>query len=81
MEEMFSQGRKFYIEKGLVETRPDIEEFETLTDRLYEATVRWPGFDATGRETWKERSHYVIRLDDLGDPKIRVALTLGGKEK
>lgn len=80
LEQMFQQGRKFYIDKGLVETRPEIEAFEALTDRIYEATVRWPGFDSDGREKWTERSHYVIRLDDAGEPKLRVALTLGGKE-
>jgi len=80
MEQMFEQGRKFYIDKGLVDTRPEIEDFGPLTDRIYEAAVRWPGFDSAGREKWSERSRYVIRLDDQGEPRLRVAMTLGGQE-
>lgn len=81
MAEMFESGRSSYLERGIVETHPEVRTFSRLTPRLYEAEVRWPGFDARGTEMWSETSKYVLCLDDNGDPRIRVAVALGGREK
>jgi hypothetical protein len=76
IERFFAQAVDWYRGRGVMTARPEIERLERLTPRLYAVDVRWPGFDATGRETWSERSHYILRLDDDGRPRVRVALTL-----
>jgi hypothetical protein len=79
MRDMFAAGHRSYTEKGIVDTRPEIEAFSKLSRRLYEARVRWPGFDEEGREVWTEVSKYLLRTDDAGEPRIRVAAALGGR--
>ncbi|MBS1713229.1 MAG: hypothetical protein JST30_02705 [Armatimonadetes bacterium] len=76
---MSAEGRKFYDDEGILATRPEVQSYGPLTDRLSEATVRWPGFDAAGNEVWTETSRYVFLTGEDGRPKIRVAVTLGGE--
>jgi hypothetical protein len=80
MVRMFQQGRKFYLDLGLTETHPEVLQFTPLTARMYEARVRWPGSGSDGVERWSEESLYLLRLDNDGRPRIRVAATLGGRE-
>lgn len=72
----FTQALTAYAAQGLTSTRPEIELIEQLSDRLYQATVRWPAYDAQGNERRSEWTHYVLRIGDDGQPRIRVALTL-----
>jgi hypothetical protein len=76
IEAFFGQAVAAYRSKGLVETRPEIERIEALSDRLISVDVRWPAFDASGAERASERSRYILRLDDAGEAQIQVALTL-----
>lgn len=74
IEAFFGQAVAAYRSQGLVETRPEIERIEVLSDRLVSVDVRWPAFDATGEERASERSRYVLRSGGDGDPQIQVAL-------
>ena len=71
---LFGEGRKWYTEQGIIETRPEIVRFDPMTDEIAGVDVRWPGFDKDGAEVYTETSHYVIQSND-GKPLIRVALS------
>lgn len=75
IEQFFGQASEWYLSQGLVITKPELERVETLSDRLASVDVRWPSFDQAGAEKYSERSHYILRLGDDGQPRIRVALT------
>ena len=76
IEAFFGQAVAAYRSEGLVETRPEIERIETLSDRLVSVDVRWPAFDAAGAERASERSRYVLRLGAEDNLEIQVAVTL-----
>jgi hypothetical protein len=76
VEAFFARAIDWYRARGEVSTRPEIEEIEDLDARISSVDVRWPGYDATGAERSSERSRYLIRLDDRGRPRIRVAIGL-----
>jgi hypothetical protein len=76
IERFFAQAAEYYRGQGLVATRPEIDRVEALGERLCSVNVRWPAFDASGREQTSEHSQYLMRLDDDGQPRIRVAVTL-----
>jgi hypothetical protein len=73
-EKMFAEGRNWYVDQGIAETRAEIVRFDPMTDTIAAIDVRWPGFDANGVELYTETSHYVVQLVD-GKPLIRVALS------
>lgn len=73
-ERLFAQGRQWYVDQGIVETRAEILRFDPMTDGIAAIDVRWPGFDNEGSETYSETSHYVVQLVNA-EPRIRLALT------
>ena len=75
IEKFFTEAVAAYRSQGLVSTKPELEDLKILSDRLVTADVRWPAFDQAGIEKSSERSHYILALEDNGEPKIRVALT------
>ena len=75
IERFFAGAIEWYRSRGLTTTRPDVERIDRLSDRLSAVDVRWPAFDPPGSEQATERSHYILRLGDDGQPHIRVALT------
>ena len=80
VERFFARADEHYRARGLVSTRPLILQFEPLGDRLASVLVRWPAFDASGAEKSSERSHYLLRLGDDGQPRIRVSTTVSAPE-
>jgi hypothetical protein len=72
----FAQARDWYRERGQVGTRPEIEKIEPISDRLVQARVRWLGLDEAGKQVAGERSVYLLRIGDDGQPRIHVALTV-----
>lgn len=75
LEKMFAEGQKWYIEQGIVETRPELESIDEMTDTIAAVNVSWPGFDKDGKQTeYTETSHYILQMDN-GNPRIRVAMT------
>lgn len=81
IEAFFGGAKETYRTMGILATRPEIQEFKELTHRLFDVTVRWPGFDEEGNERWSERSHYVIREDIHHGYQICVAVMLGGRKR
>jgi hypothetical protein len=72
---LFARAAEGYQSQGLIATRPELERVEPLSEKLTAVEVRWPTFDAAGAEKASERSHYILRLGEDGEPRIRVALT------
>ena len=60
-EKLFAQGRRWYVDQGIVETRADILRFDLMTDTIAAVDIRWPGFDNDGTEIYTETSHYIIQ--------------------
>ena len=80
VERFFARADEHYRSRGLVSTRPLILQFEPLGDRLASVLVRWPAFDAAGVEKSSERSHYLLRLGDDDQPRIRVSTSVSTPE-
>jgi len=74
IEEFFSQAADWYHLQGITSTKPEIERVDSLSEKLASVDVRWPSFDASGKEKSSERSHYVVQLAEDGQLYIRVAL-------
>jgi hypothetical protein len=74
IEEFFSQAADWYHLQGIASTKPDIERVDRLSEKLAAVDVRWPSFDASGKEQSSERSHYIVQLAEDGQVYIRVAL-------
>ncbi len=53
----------------------ELLRIEMLSEKIASADVRWPAFDATGKEASMERSFYLLHLGDDGKPRVRVAFT------
>jgi hypothetical protein len=75
IERHFTEAAKWYHERGLFSTRPEVERIDLLTDTLAAVDVRWPSYDAAGQEKASERSHYIVAAGSDGQPHVRVALT------
>jgi hypothetical protein len=50
IEEFFSQAAEWYHLQGIASTKPEIERVDMLSEKLAAVDVRWPSFDASGRE-------------------------------
>lgn len=74
VEEFFSQAAEWYHLQGITSTKPEIERIDMLSEKLAAVDVRWPSFDASGKEKSSERSHYIVQLAEDGQVYIRVAL-------
>jgi hypothetical protein len=75
IEKLFAQAADWYRARGLVSTKGEIERIDVMTDKLASVDVRWPAYDASGKEQSSERSHYILHLGDDGEARIRVALS------
>lgn len=73
----FGRAKEQYNAAGVDTTRPEIERSQWMTDKLVSVDVRWPWIDARGAEMHAERSSYVLRLDEHGHLRIRVAIMRG----
>jgi hypothetical protein len=77
LEPMFSSVKSQYEARGVVETRGDIHRLTRISERLFVVEIRWPQFDAKGREVGAETSDYTLRRDDAGKLRIRSVLMRG----
>jgi hypothetical protein len=75
IEKFFAQATEWYRSRGLVSTKPELERVEMLSANLAAVDVRWPTFDASGKEQSSERSYYILRIGKDGQVHVRVALT------
>jgi hypothetical protein len=80
IERFFAQAQESYRSKGFVGTKPALERVENLSAQLTSVDVRWSTLDEAGVEKSSERSHYILRRRDDGEPRVRVALTRSTRE-
>ncbi len=76
-EAFFGNAKAQYNAQGITDTRPEIVRIEWATKRLATVQVRWPHLDAQGKILGSEVSTYILRRDDKGELKLRVALMHG----
>src|SRR5262249_39164389 len=63
IQKLFAGGKGMYAARGIVDTRPDIQQIEWLTERIVIADVRWPLFDDGHTERGSESSTYTLMRD------------------
>jgi hypothetical protein len=77
IEKFFGGAKAQYNERGITDTRAEIEELDEVGQNVFIASVRWPYLDAAGNTIGAERSDYTLRRDDKGELKIRSVLMRG----
>jgi ketosteroid isomerase-like protein len=80
VEEFFSGAKAMYAERGIMDTRADIEDLDWISEDLVIATVRWPYLDQNEKELGAERSSYTLLRGEDGSYKVR-AITMRGEER
>jgi NTF2-like protein (DUF6841) len=75
IEKVMAQAAEHYRSQGIASTKPELERVDTLSNKLAVVDVRWPSFDASGKEKSSERSHYIVQFRKDGQARIRIALT------
>jgi ketosteroid isomerase-like protein len=78
--EWFGGAKAQYAEKGITDTRAEIETIEWLTDQLVLVSCRFPYLDDQGAERGEERSTYTLRKEEDGSFKFCVAIMRGASE-
>jgi len=73
----FGGAKDQYAEHGVTGTRGEILSLDRPTPKIVQLTVRWPWLDDNGNEVGSESSSYVLRKDDAGNLKLRVAVMRG----
>jgi len=79
VEQFLAGAKDQYNERGITDTRGEIQRLDWPTERIALVEVRWPWLDAQGRERGTETSTYTLRRDDQGKLRLRVALMHGAK--
>ena len=79
VERFFSGAKEHYNQRGITDTRAEIERLDWVGERVAIAEVRWPYLDARGNEVGEETSTYTLRRDDRGDLRLRVSVMHGAK--
>ena len=77
----FAAAREQYNAQGVGDTRPEVQALQWITDRLALVEVRWPWLDAQGEEAGDETSTYLLKRDDTGELKLRVAIMHGARQR
>jgi hypothetical protein len=76
----FGSAKEQYNERGIADTRAEIQNTTWLTDRIVSATVRWPWLDGDDNEVGEETSTYTLRRNDDGELRLCVVVMHGAKE-
>lgn len=79
IEQFFSGSKEQYNQRGITDTRADIQRLDWITDRIALVEVRWPYLDASGKEVGEETSTYLFKRDgdSAGELKLRLAVMHG----
>jgi hypothetical protein len=80
VEEFYSGAKDMYNERGIMDTRAEIEELDWIDEDLVIATVRWPYLDQNEKEHGSERSSYTLFRGEDGSYKVRV-VTMRGEQR
>lgn len=79
--EHFSSAKHRYLARGITDTRADIVAVEWLTERVVMVRVRWPYLDIHADEVGEETMTYMLRRDDAGNLRLRMAVLHGEAPK
>lgn len=72
--QFYAAQKEHYAARGVAHTRAEVLRVERLSERMLQVLVRWPYFDEQGQERGSETTSYVLRADDAGELKVRLAL-------
>jgi hypothetical protein len=75
LEQLIAQASEWYRKQGIASTKPELERVDMLSEKLTSVDVRWPSYDASGKEKASERSHYILQIGKDEQIHIRLALT------
>jgi hypothetical protein len=81
VQRFFSAGPEMYQQRGIENTRAEIESIDVIDERLVMVHVRWPYLDKSGREIGEESSNYTLKADAAGEFKLCVCTMRGEKSK
>jgi hypothetical protein len=74
IETFFGEAIGQYTTRGIVATRPEIQEIQWQSKEMVIVYVRWPWLDERGDEVGAEYSTYTLQRDLAGELKLRVAI-------
>jgi ketosteroid isomerase-like protein len=80
VEEFFGGAKDMYNERGIMDTRAEIEDLDWIDEDLVIVTVRWPYLDQNEKEHGSERSSYTLFRGEDGSYKVRV-VTMRGEQR
>jgi ketosteroid isomerase-like protein len=80
VEQFFAGARQQYNDRGVTDTRPEVERIDWATDRIAIAHVRWPWLDADDEEVGTESSIYVLKRGDDGELRVQAVIMQGASE-
>jgi hypothetical protein len=79
VETFFAGAPEMYAQRGIEDTRAEIQTLDMIADTLVMVTVRWPYIDAEGEEIGEESSTYTLKADDSGN-FMMVVCTMRGEQ-
>jgi hypothetical protein len=77
VEGLSAGARQQYVDKGIVDTRPNIVRLAWPAEGIALVEVRWSLIDAGGDELGEEVATYTLRRDEGGHLKARVLVAHG----
>jgi ketosteroid isomerase-like protein len=77
VERFFSGAKDMYNERGIVDTRAEIQDLDVVSDSLVIVRVRFPYYDENGDEHGEESSSYTLSRGSDGEFKMRVVTMRG----
>ena len=77
VEQFFEGSKEMYNERGITQTRAEIQQLDWVGKDLVVATVRWPYLNAQDEELGEESSSYTLLRGEDGSYKLRSILMRG----
>jgi hypothetical protein len=76
VEQIIAGAAEWYRSQGLMATRPELLHIQVLGRRIVAVDVRWATLDGAGQEQAHESFRYLLRLNDDGELRIRVVVSV-----
>lgn len=77
VEQFFAGAKDMYNERGIVDTRAEIQDLDVIGEDLVVVRVRFPYYDENGDEQGEESSSYTLKRSSDGEWKMRVVTMRG----
>lgn len=77
VEQLFEGSKEMYNERGITQTRAEIQHLDWVGTDLVVATVRWPYLNDQDEELGEESSSYTLLRGEDGSYKLRSILMRG----